>query len=158
VILVYTEKVMDNFTNPRNIGKMISADGEGVVGDVRCGDQLTFYIKVRNGIITDIKFLVFGCAASIATSSMTTEMAKGKTIKDAMNISEQDVIDALDGLPPVKYHCSNLGVNALRAAIRDYEEKKSLPRIKKIEIMTSKALASAREKVVSHMMERLHGG
>jgi nitrogen fixation protein NifU and related proteins len=148
---------MDHFTNPRNVGKMIAADGEGVVGDVRCGDQLTFYIKVRNGVIYDIKFLVFGCAASIATSSMTTEIAKGKTIEEAMKISEKDIIDALDGLPPVKYHCSNLGVNALRAAIKDYEEKKSMPKIQKMGIVTSKVISSTREKIIDHMMLRLHG-
>jgi len=109
--------------SPRNTGSMPDADAEGTVGDPSCGDTLTIYIKVKNGIIGDISFLVFGCTASIATSSMTTVLAKGKTLDEANEITEQNVIDALDGLPEEKQHCSNLGVSALRKAIRNYINK-----------------------------------
>ena len=127
---MYTDKVMDHFMCPRNAGSMPDADAEGVVGDPKCGDTLTIYIKVEAGVIKDISFLVFGCTASIATSSMTAVLAKGKTIEEAMNITEQDIIDALDGLPEAKQHCSNLGVAALRNAIQNYLAKTSINKLK----------------------------
>ncbi len=108
---------------PRNAGSMPEADAEGTMGDPKCGDTLTVYIKVKDEVIEDISFLVFGCTASIATSSMTTVLAKGKTLAEAMKITEEDVIEALGGLPEEKKHCSNLGVSALRKAIRSYLEK-----------------------------------
>jgi len=123
---LYTEKVLEHFMSPRNTGSMPDADGEGTMGDPKCGDTLNIYIKVNNDVIEDISFLAFGCAASIATSSMTTELAKGKTLEEAMKITEQDVIDALDGLPEEKQHCSNLGVSALKIAIQSYKQKQNL--------------------------------
>ena len=121
---MYSEKVLDHFKNPRNVGELEEADGEGTVGNPVCGDMMTMYIKVKDEKIEDIKFKTFGCGAAIATSSMTTELAKGKTLEEAMNISRQDVADALDGLPPVKMHCSNLAADALHDAIKNYLEKK----------------------------------
>jgi len=118
----YSIKVIEHFMSPRNVGSMIDPHGEGSFGDLKCGDSLTIYIKVKDNIITDISFLVFGCTASIATSSMITEMAKGKSIEAAMEITEKQLIDALDGLPENKIHCSVLGVKALRAAINNYKE------------------------------------
>jgi NifU homolog involved in Fe-S cluster formation len=147
---------MDHFSNPRNSGKMISADGEGIVGDVRCGDSLTIYIKVKDNRITDIRFLVFGCAASIATSSMTTVLAKGKTLEEALKITEQDIIEALDGLPKIKYHCSNLGVTALRNAIKDYNEKRTKSVFQKILMFLSKHFYSFKRRIVFHMMYRFN--
>lgn len=123
---MYTEKVLEHFMSPRNIGSMPNADGEGTMGDPKCGDTLNIYIKVNNDVIEDISFLAFGCASAIATSSMTTVLAKGKTLEEAMEITEQDVIDALDGLPEDKQHCSNLGVSALKIAIQDYMQKQNL--------------------------------
>ena len=119
----YSMKVIEHFMSPRNVGSMVDPDGEGQYGDVKCGDSLTVYIKVKEGIIEDISFLVFGCTAAIATSSMITEMAKGKTIEGAEAITEKQLIDALDGLPKSKLHCSVLGVKGLRAAIDDYKGK-----------------------------------
>jgi len=121
---MYSEKVLDHFKNPRNVGELEKADGEGTVGNPVCGDMMTMYIKVKDDKIEDVKFKTFGCGAAIATSSMTTELAKGKTLEEAMNISRQDVADALDGLPPVKMHCSNLAADALHDAIKNYMEKK----------------------------------
>ena len=121
---MYSEKVLDHFKNPRNVGELEEADGEGTVGNPVCGDMMTMYIKVKDDKIEDVKFKTFGCGAAIATSSMTTELAKGKTLEEAMNISRQDVADALDGLPPVKMHCSNLAADALHDAIKNYKEKK----------------------------------
>ncbi len=121
---MYSEKVMEHFANPRNVGEIPDADGIGKVGNPQCGDVMWLYIKVKDNIITDIKFKTFGCGAAIATSSMITEIAKGKTIEEAKKISRQDVADSLDGLPPVKMHCSNLAADALREAIKDYEAKK----------------------------------
>ena len=121
---MYSEKVLDHFKNPRNVGELEDADGEGTVGNPVCGDMMTMYIKVDDEKIEDIKFKTFGCGAAIATSSMTTELAKGKTLDEAINISRQDVADALDGLPPVKMHCSNLAADALHEAIKNYREKK----------------------------------
>jgi len=114
---------MDHFANPRNVGEIPDADGIGKVGNPQCGDVMWLYIKVKDGIITDIKFKTFGCGAAIATSSMITELAKGKTLEEAKRISRKDVSDALEGLPPVKMHCSNLAADALLEAIKDYEAK-----------------------------------
>ena len=123
VVALYSDKVMDHFTNPRNVGEIPDADGIGKVGNPQCGDVMWLYIKVGDNIITDIKFKTFGCGAAIATSSMITEIAKGKTLEEAKKISRGDVADALDGLPPVKMHCSNLAADALLEAIKDYEAK-----------------------------------
>ena len=121
---MYSEKVLDHFKNPRNVGELENADAEGTVGNPVCGDMMTMYIKVRDDRIEDIKFKTFGCGAAIATSSMTTELAKGKTLDEALEISRQDVAEALDGLPPVKMHCSNLAADALHEAIKSYKENK----------------------------------
>jgi len=120
---VYSEKVMQHFANPHNVGEIPDADGVGKVGNPQCGDVMWLYIKVKDNIITDIKFKTFGCGAAIATSSMITDLARGKTLEEAKKISRQDVADSLDGLPPVKMHCSNLAADALREAIKDYEAK-----------------------------------
>lgn len=120
---MYTDKVMDHFTNPRNVGEIKQADGVGEVGNAKCGDIMRIYLQVENNVITDVKFKTFGCGAAIATSSMVTEMVKGKTIEEALTISNQAVAEALDGLPPAKMHCSNLAADALHEAIRDYHEK-----------------------------------
>lgn len=120
---MYTDKVMDHFTNPRNVGEIKQADGIGEVGNAKCGDIMRIYLQVKDNIITDVKFKTFGCGAAIATSSMVTEMVKGKTIDEALKISNEAVAEALDGLPPVKMHCSNLAADALHEAIRDYKEK-----------------------------------
>ena len=120
---MYSDKVMDHFTHPRNTGEIPNADGVGTVGNPTCGDLMTMYIKVKNKRIEDIKFKTFGCGAAIATSSMTTELAKGKTIDEAMKISRASVAESLGGLPKVKMHCSNLAADALHAAIKDYKEK-----------------------------------
>ncbi|AUB56494.1 MULTISPECIES: Fe-S cluster assembly scaffold protein NifU [Methanobacterium] len=122
---MYSEKVMDHFSNPRNVGEIEDADGVGTEGNPTCGDLMTIYIKVEDEIITDIKFKTFGCAAAIATSSMITEMALGKTIEEALKITRNDVANELEGLPPVKMHCSNLAADALRAAIEDYRKKQT---------------------------------
>lgn len=123
---MYSEKVMDHFQNPRNVGEIKNADGIGEVGNVRCGDIMKLYIKVgKDETIEDIKFQTFGCGAAIATSSIITELVKGKTLSEAVQISNKDVADALDGLPPVKMHCSNLAADALKAAVEDYNKKKA---------------------------------
>jgi len=122
---VYSEKVMEHFANPHNVGEIPDADGIGKVGNPQCGDVMWLYIKVKGNIITDIKFKTFGCGAAIATSSMITELARGKTLEEAKKISRQDVADSLDGLPPTKMHCSNLASDALREAIKDYEAKQA---------------------------------
>ena len=119
----YSEKVMDHFANPRNIGEIPDADGVGTVGNPTCGDMTTIYIRVADGRIADIKFKTFGCAAAIATASMTTELALGMTLDEALAMSRNDVVDALDGLPEVKMHCSNLAADALHAAIEEYLAK-----------------------------------
>jgi nitrogen fixation NifU-like protein len=121
---MYTEKVMEHFRNPHNMGEIPDADGVGTVGNPVCGDLMTIYIKVKDNKIEDIKFKTFGCGAAIATSSMITELAKGKTLEEAMKISRGDVADNLGGLPPVKMHCSNLAADGLHAAIQDYLKKK----------------------------------
>jgi nitrogen fixation NifU-like protein len=122
---MYSEKVMEMFRNPKNMGEIDNPDGIGRVGNPKCGDLMELYIKVDGDIITDVKFKTFGCAAAIATSSMITEMAKGMTLDEAMKITRQDVADELEGLPPVKMHCSNLAADALQAAIEDYRKKKA---------------------------------
>lgn len=119
----YSDIVIEHFMCPRNVGSMSDANGEGTCGDPGCGDSLTIYIKVKENIIEDISFLVFGCTAAIATSSMTTELAKGKTIDQALKITEEDIVNALGGLPENKKHCSNLGVQTLKNAIEDYYKK-----------------------------------
>ena len=121
---MYTDKVLDHFRNPRNMGEIPDADGVGTVGNPVCGDLMSIYIKVKNNRIEDIKFKTFGCGAAIATSSMITELAKGKTLDEAMKISRGDVASSLDGLPPIKMHCSNLAADGLHAAIQDYLKKK----------------------------------
>ena len=122
---MYSEKVMDHFANPRNCGIIENASGEGTVGNPTCGDLMTIYIDVDdNEVIQDIKFETFGCGAAIATSSMITEIAKGMTVDEALDITRNDVADALDGLPPIKMHCSNLASDALTEAIKDYKSKK----------------------------------
>ena len=120
---MYSEKVMEHFANPRNVGEIPDADGVGKVGNPQCGDVMWLYIKVKDDIITDIKFKTFGCGAAIATSSMITELARGKTLEEAKKITRQDVASELGGLPPVKMHCSNLAADALKEAIKDYESK-----------------------------------
>ncbi len=120
---MYSEKVMDHFSNPRNVGEIKDADGVGTVGNPVCGDLMTIYIKVKDNIIEDVKFKTFGCGAAIATSSMVTELATGKTIEEALEITRNDVANELEGLPPVKMHCSNLAADALHAAIDDYKKK-----------------------------------
>jgi nitrogen fixation NifU-like protein len=120
---MYSEKVMDHFTNPRNVGEIPDADGVGEVGNPVCGDVMKIFIKVADDHLKDIKFKTFGCGAAIATSSMVTEMAKGKTIEEALTITNKSVAEMLDGLPPQKMHCSNLAADALHAAIKDYREK-----------------------------------
>ncbi|MCE5312124.1 MAG: Fe-S cluster assembly scaffold protein NifU [Nitrospiraceae bacterium] len=121
---MYTEKVMDHFMNPRNVGEIVDADGVGMEGNPTCGDVMQIYIKVEDDIIKDARFKTFGCGASIAVSSMITEMVKGKTLDEALSISKEAVAEALGGLPPQKMHCSNLGADALRKAIEDYRAKK----------------------------------
>lgn len=120
---MYSDKVMDHFRNPRNVGEIENADGIGEVGNPACGDIMKIYIKVKDNRIEDIKFKTFGCGAAIATSSMVTEMVKGKTLEEAMNISNKQVAEALDGLPPIKMHCSNLAADALHAAIEDFRRR-----------------------------------
>jgi nitrogen fixation protein NifU and related proteins len=120
---MYSEKVMDHFSNPRNVGEIENADGVGTVGNAKCGDIMRMFLKVDNGIITDVKFKTFGCGAAIATSSMATEMVKGKTLKEALKLTNQAVAEALDGLPPVKMHCSMLAEQAIHAAVDDYMKK-----------------------------------
>jgi len=119
----YNEKVMDHFANPRNVGEIPDADGIGEVGNPVCGDMMTFYIKVKNNRIDDVKFKTFGCGAAIAVSSMVSEMAKGMTLEEAMQISNKDVAEQLGGLPENKLHCSNLGADALHKAIENYREQ-----------------------------------
>jgi len=119
----YSDKVMEHFLNPRNVGEIDNPDGIGHVGNPVCGDIMELYIKVNNGTIVDAKFKTFGCGAAIATSSMVTEMVKGKTINEALGISNRAVAEALDGLPPVKMHCSVLAEEALKSAIEDYLSK-----------------------------------
>ncbi len=122
--MIYSEKVMEHFQNPRNVGTIEDADGVGKVGNPVCGDMMEFYIKVKDNHIDDVKFKTFGCGAAIAVSSMVSEMAKSKTLEEAMAITNDDVAEELDGLPKNKLHCSNLGADALHKAIENYREKK----------------------------------
>lgn len=122
-MVAYSKEVMDHFTAPRNVGEIKNADGMGEIGNPTCGDMMTFYIKVKDNILEDIKFKTFGCGAAIAVSSMVSEMAKGKTLDEAMKITNKDVAKELGGLPKNKLHCSNLGADALHAAIEDYKKK-----------------------------------
>ena len=124
--MLYSNKVMDHFTNPRNLGKMEDADGIGEVGNAKCGDIMKMYIKVADGRITDVKFNTFGCGSAIATSSMATEMIKGKTLEEALTLSNKAVVEALDGLPAVKIHCSVLAEQAIKAAVKDYYDKNQI--------------------------------
>ena len=121
--MLYSEKVLDHFSNPRNVGEIENADGVGEVGNAKCGDIMKMYIKVDDGIISDVKFKTFGCGAAVATSSMATELVKGKTIQEALEVTNKAVMEALDGLPPVKVHCSLLAEEAIHAALWDYAEK-----------------------------------
>ena len=121
---MYSDKVMEHFRNPKNMGEMKDADATGTVGNPVCGDVMTIYIRVKDNKIDDIKFQTFGCAAAISTSSMITELAKGKTLDEAMKITRDDVANELDGLPPIKMHCSNLATDALHDAIKNYYAKK----------------------------------
>ncbi len=121
---MYSEKVMEHFRNPRNVGEIPDADGVGTVGNPVCGDMMTIYIKVKDDRIVDIKFKTFGCGAAIATSSMITELAKGKTLDEALKVTRADVAKELGGLPPVKMHCSNLAADALHEAIKDYRKRR----------------------------------
>lgn len=125
-IKLYSDKVLEHFMFPQNVGSMPDANGEGKCGDPACGDFLIIYIKVHNNTIEDISFLVFGCTAAIAASSMTTVLAKGKTLEDALQLTEEDIVTALDGLPENKQHCSNLGIQALRNAVSDYCQRKTI--------------------------------
>ena len=118
--MLYSDKVMDHFANPRNVGEIEDADGIGEVGNAKCGDIMKMYIKVDGGVISDVKFKTFGCGAAVATSSMATEMIKGKTIDEALKLTNKAVVEALEGLPPQKLHCSVLAEQAMKSAISDY--------------------------------------
>jgi nitrogen fixation NifU-like protein len=122
----YSEKVMDHFMNPRNVGEIEDASGVGTVGNAKCGDIMRVYLKIENDIIEDAKFKTFGCGAAVATSSMATELVKGKTIQEALKITNKAVMEALDGLPPVKIHCSLLAEESLHAALWDYAQKNNI--------------------------------
>lgn len=124
--MLYSEKVMDHFQNPRNVGEIENADGIGEVGNPTCGDIMRMYLKIDNDIITDVKFKTFGCGSAIASSSMATEMIKGKNIKEALDLSNKAVVEALDGLPARKIHCSVLAEEAIKSALVDYYEKNGL--------------------------------
>lgn len=124
--MLYSDKVFDHFSNPRNVGEIENADGVGEVGNATCGDIMKMYIKVDNGIISDVKFKTFGCGAAVATSSMATELIKGKSIDDALKLTNKAVVEALDGLPPVKLHCSVLAEQAIKAALSDYYKKQGI--------------------------------
>ena len=123
---MYSEKVMDHFKNPRNVGEIENADGIGEVGNPRCGDIMKMYLKIEDNIIVDVKFKTFGCGSAIASSSIATEMIKGKSIEEAMNITNISVVEALDGLPPVKVHCSVLAEQAIKSALLDYSKKNNI--------------------------------
>ncbi len=124
--MLYSEKVMDHFRNPRNLGKMEHPDGVGEVGNAKCGDIMKIYLKITDGVIEDVKFNTFGCGSAIASSSMATEMIKGKPIEEALTLTNRAVAEALDGLPPQKLHCSVLAEEAVKAAIDDYYQKQEL--------------------------------
>lgn len=123
---MYTAKVMDHFTNPRNVGEIENADGVGEVGNARCGDIMKMYLKIDDNIITDVKFKTFGCGAAIATSSMATEMIKGKSVDEALKLTNKAVVEALEGLPPAKIHCSVLAEQAIKTALADYYRRRGV--------------------------------
>ena len=134
--MLYSDKVMDHFRNPRNMGKMENADGVGEVGNAKCGDIMRMYIKVKDGVIEDVSFITFGCGSAIATSSMATDLIKGKTIDEALKLTNKAVVEALEGLPPVKVHCSVLAEQAVKAALSDYYRRQGIdpePIVGKIE-------------------------
>lgn len=122
----YSEKVMDHFTNPRNVGEIENASGVGTVGNAKCGDIMRMYLEIKDGVVIDAKFKTFGCGAAVATSSMATELVKGKTVEEALLVTNKAVMEALDGLPPVKVHCSLLAEEAIHAALWDYAEKNGI--------------------------------
>lgn len=122
---MYNDKVMENFRNPQNVGEIENADGKGRVGNASCGDILEIYLKIENDVITDAKFKTFGCAAAIASSSMATQILKGKTVDEALSLTNKQIIEELEGLPPQKIHCSVLAEDAIRLAIEDYRRKKA---------------------------------
>lgn len=124
--MLYSDKVMDHFANPRNVGEIENADGIGEVGNAKCGDIMKMYIKVDGGVISDVKFKTFGCGAAVATSSMATEMIKGKTIDEALKLTNKAVVEALEGLPPQKLHCSVLAEQAMKSAISDYYKRQGI--------------------------------
>ena len=124
--MLYSEKVMDHFKNPRNVGYIENADGVGEVGNAKCGDIMKIYLKIENDIITDVKFETFGCGSAIASSSMATEMIKGKNVNDALELTNRAVVEALDGLPPAKVHCSVLAEEAVKKAVKDYYDKNGI--------------------------------
>lgn len=124
--MLYSEKVMDHFSNPRNVGEIENADGIGEVGNAVCGDIMRIYLKIDNNIITDVKFKTFGCGAAIATSSMATEMIKGKAVDEALTLTNKAVVEALDGLPPAKIHCSVLAEEAVKAAVANYYDRNGI--------------------------------
>lgn len=124
--MLYSDKVMDHFANPRNVGEIADADGIGEVGNAKCGDIMKMYLKIDNGIISDVKFKTFGCGAAVATSSMATELIKGKSIDDALKLTNKAVVEALDGLPAVKLHCSVLAEQAIKAALSDYYSRQGI--------------------------------
>ena len=123
----YSAKVMDHFTNPRNVGEIENADGVGLVGNAKCGDIMKMYLKIEDDVIVDCKFKTFGCGAAIATSSMATELIKGRTVKEALELTNSAVVEALEGLPPVKVHCSVLAEEAVKSALADYYKKIGRP-------------------------------
>ena len=122
----YSEKVMEHFVNPHNVGKLEDADGVGEVGNAKCGDIMKMYLKIENDIITDVKFNTYGCASAIATSSIATDMIKGQPLSEALKLTNKAVVEALDGLPAVKIHCSVLAEQAIKAAVKDYYDKNNI--------------------------------
>ena len=124
--MMYSDKVMDHFNNPRNVGELTDANGVGQVGNPKCGDIMKMYLKIEDDVIKDVKFKTFGCGAAVATSSMATELIKGKTVEEALKVTNKAVAEALDGLPPVKMHCSVLAEDAIRSAISDYYTRKGI--------------------------------
>ena len=141
---MYSEKVMDHFSNPRNVGELPDANAVGQVGNAKCGDIMKIYMKIENDVIQDVKFKTFGCGAAIATSSMATVLVKGKTVQEALEVTNKAVMEALDGLPPVKVHCSLLAEEAIHAALWDYAEKNGI-------------VIEGLEKPVSDISEHDHG-
>lgn len=125
-VMEYSEKVMDHFTNPRNVGEIENASGVGTVGNAKCGDIMRMYLEIKDGVVIDAKFKTFGCGAAVATSSIATELVKGKTVEEALLVTNKAVMEALDGLPPVKVHCSLLAEEAIHAALWDYAEKNGI--------------------------------